>query len=123
MDAERLGAIRTRVEQATPGPWRWDYGLDGHNEGSIPCELCWSAPDYERTLFIETSEFCWNDRIWEDAEFIAAARQDVPDLLAEVERLTAENLRLTSELNLARGRFEGAVMAAGWERATTGESR
>jgi hypothetical protein len=46
---------------------------------------------------------------------------DAVALYQEVERLTAENQRLTSELNLARGRFEGAVMAAGWERAATGE--
>jgi cell shape-determining protein MreC len=46
----------------------------------------------------------------------------VEDLIEEVEHLTAENQRLTSELNLARGRFEGAMMAAGWEQAATGES-
>jgi hypothetical protein len=57
-------------------------------------------------------------------------REDITTLLgvvghlqAECVRLQAQNLRLTSELNLARGRFEGAVMAAGWERATTGESQ
>jgi hypothetical protein len=114
MDAERLAAIRARVEQATPGPWHAYIGVNtglwvvDQVLGPIVCSNL--GPDRNRYS-------------GPNADFIASAREDVPDLLAEVERLTAENQRLTSEFNLARGRFEGAVMAARWERATTGESR
>jgi hypothetical protein len=63
MDEKRLNEIKARAEAATPGPWvDW---LDN------PCDESWA-------------------RSWpQDAEFIGHARQDVPDLVAEVEWLTA----------------------------------
>lgn len=73
MTEEQLQAISARVNKATPGKWGavpiygedefYVYG-DNMNEG-VASEV------YEK----------------EDAEFIAHAREDVPALLAEVERL------------------------------------
>jgi peptide subunit release factor RF-3 len=57
-------------------------------------------------------------------------REDITTLLGmvghlqvECVRLQVQNLRLTSELDLARVLKAAAVTAARWERATTGESR
>jgi hypothetical protein len=66
---DELAAIRARVEAATPGPWRTHIYPMG--ESTIyGVGTCGAGP--------------------EDLAFIAAARTDVPDLLAEVERLRAE---------------------------------
>lgn len=80
-----LDAIRARAQAATPGPWwPWDRGVgwqiaigDGLDEWDRPKRL---LPEGQRT----------DIALREDAEFIAAARQDIPALLAEVERLRAE---------------------------------
>lgn len=77
-----LEAIRGRADAATPGPWwAWDRGVGWHiavgpgvDDRGRPDRL---LPEGERTDI---------DRR-EDAEFIAAARQDVPALVAELERL------------------------------------
>jgi hypothetical protein len=61
-----LTAIRKRAESATEGPWEWDESSN-----------CIDAPGFEVCI----------DAMNHDAEFIAHARQDVPALIAEVERL------------------------------------
>ena len=71
MTPERLAEIRARAEAATEGPWRIDgrrvvYERDGWAEMVTPI------------LHVSA-----------DATFIAAARTDVPELVAEVERLQA----------------------------------
>jgi len=90
---ERLAEIRERCEAATPEPWvirqcgetgelfvayRWD---DGEDSGLF--NMC---QDIEKT----------------DATFIAHAREDVPALLAEIDRLRARerkyNLMLLEQL-------------------------
>lgn len=70
MNAEQLNAIKERVAKATPGPWdEMDDLFVIEGDGLIIGEL------------IAKTE------IKADAEFIAAAREDVPALVAEVERL------------------------------------
>lgn len=68
---DELQAIKEREEMASSGPWKLTIARDGNfaisNEGS---------PEYVATYLYER-----------DAEFIAAARQDIPKLVAEVERL------------------------------------
>jgi hypothetical protein len=65
-----LAAIKARVEAASVGPWT------AHPDG-----LVW-APRLGDPVSASTEPA--------DAEFIAAARQDVPALIAEVERLRAQ---------------------------------
>ena len=80
-----LDAIRARCEAATQGPWRVDgstydedcnehlapYGLEGPNE-----RLIWSSGGGE-----------YAHPNMETAQFIAAARTDIPALLAYIDEL------------------------------------
>jgi hypothetical protein len=90
---EELAAIRQRADEATPPPWKADttvrgdcvvWGPDGSFIANQQAEPHWlPAPDGgTRAVVFDV------DR--RDSEFIAAARTDVPGLLSEVERLTAE---------------------------------
>jgi hypothetical protein len=72
---EELAAIKERTEQATPGPWT------NHEEEVVGQEVVDPAG---RTLVDVRG-----DHEEADAEFIAHAREDVPALLAEIERLRA----------------------------------
>jgi hypothetical protein len=96
MDKQRLDAIRARCEAATPGPWRdGDYGQMvwatnpyGHGDMRVADVRGWG-----HLTGVGTCNFT-PDKAAEiqDANyaFIAHARTDVPDLLAEVERLNEE---------------------------------
>lgn len=66
INAEKLNAIKERAAKATPGPWRSAglYGVRTQNDEALSIPL---RPS--------------------DATFIAHAREDVPVLVAEVERL------------------------------------
>lgn len=74
---ETLDAIKARVAAATPGPWyvhydqrRWvrAYGPSGDHD---------------------LADESWKENRDNDALFVAHARQDVPALLDEIERLQA----------------------------------
>ncbi|MEU5838816.1 hypothetical protein ABZ820_34845 [Streptomyces diacarni] len=74
MTPERVAEIAARVDAATPGPWRVDDDW---------AEI--KAPD------LDTIADYWEPtRESGNGAFIANAREDVPALLAEVERLRAE---------------------------------
>ena len=82
---ERLAEIRAREQAATRGPWTnpWE-----EEPSTGKCQGIW-GPYVEPVIGVE-----WHDGprlavLEADAAFIAASRQDVPDLLAEVERLRA----------------------------------
>jgi hypothetical protein len=91
IDEKRLEAIECRSRHATPGPWETFQGDDLQNpedydgpypkwRGVIP-----SAPGSEPVV-----ERCKGDGYTDsilNTDFIAHARQDVPDLVAEVRRL------------------------------------
>jgi len=66
---ERIAGIRERVASATPGPW------DAHVHASAVWPL----------IRVGSPE-----NVEADAVFIEHARDDIPFLLAEVDRLTAE---------------------------------
>jgi hypothetical protein len=98
VDTERLAEIRARVERATAGPWHVT-GLPGQ----------WLAADgYETGMTYHVFESAQrgdgecSSMLKEDAEFVAHARVDVPDLLAEVARLTAALARATEEREALR---------------------
>ena len=87
MTPEELAAMRARVAAATSGPLfvinrgtAYDYDIDAL--------IASPFHGYTRGMF-------WRK---EDAEFYAAARDDVPALLDEVERLCVENARLRAAL-------------------------
>jgi hypothetical protein len=81
---DRLEKIRARAAAASPPPWTWrrDPWLDVYLELEAPTGLV-----------IEPA--LWDDGYKgfglspADAEFLEHARQDVDDLLAEIERLRA----------------------------------
>lgn len=82
MNQEQLNAIKERVEKTTPGPW------------IVAPEKC--GPEGQSVY--ESDSFGWicevgdpyprgNNRPQENMEFIAHAREDVPALITEIERL------------------------------------
>lgn len=81
MTQEQLEAIRKRAEAATAGPWE----LDG-DDGGI-----WNNGGFN---FLGTARNFYDD----DANFIAHSREDIPALLAEVERYRKIERRLNEEV-------------------------
>lgn len=81
-DVLDLEAIKERYEKATEGPWKrrgdWIDGGD-YDEVLAPRPVSCMTYCYGGSSQIEMEDA--------DAEFIAAARSDVPALVAEVERL------------------------------------
>lgn len=79
-----LNAIKKRAEHATEGPWYFTE-FDRYH----------ISPDIEDGMEIAEAY------AEHDAAFIAHARQDVPALIAEVERLRTQQARLIAELEKA----------------------
>lgn len=89
MDEKRLKEIEERAAKATPGPWT-TAGID-------------RRPYISNTLRVQDTNF-WNLANFinaEDASFIAASRQDITDLLAEVKRLRGLLFRVLEEGHIA----------------------
>lgn len=79
LTAEQTEAIRKRTEAATEGPWNWrGWGNTLIGRGSRIGYVV-KAVKVEIDAEIDVNS--------KDADFIANAREDVPKLLAEVERL------------------------------------
>lgn len=73
--------IKARAESATPGPWYHQQTFSGqHFVGAGPSD----APT---PLALMHGSFAEQSR---NAAFVTAARTDIPELIAEVERLRAE---------------------------------
>ena len=89
----RLGEIKARADVATPGPWHaWDRGIGWEvHKGEECAPGCGRSCDALNGEFRETFTRA-------DAEFIAAAREDEPWLVSEVERLTAERDALAAQV-------------------------
>lgn len=85
-----LAAIRARADAATPGDWE---ATNNHRILGPPPALPSHSLPRDLNPVAEAGNYA-------DALFIAAARTDVPALLAEVERLTAG----AAALNLEVGR-------------------
>jgi hypothetical protein len=79
-----LDAIKARAEAATEGPWRAD---DEHGlmPGAAPA-WCVSRSGADGTYLSDVA-YTTGTHEQGDAEFIAHARTDIPELVAEVERL------------------------------------
>jgi hypothetical protein len=85
---ERLEAIRKRAEAATPGPWRATqrgFGYPMFEGGPVERMSDVHALNGELMPMGRTA-----DESKANADFVAAAREDVPWLLSELERLEKE---------------------------------
>lgn len=108
--AADLDAIRAREEVATLGPW--DYRPPRSVDGTIH-----SVADthgvilrMEDTGYSERSSWAQRQR---DAQFIAHAREDIPALLAELDRLRVENEELQRARDEAVRELHGAQLVVG----------
>lgn len=82
---DRLEEIKQRLENATPGPWIAQNGGEG-DDTSI-----WfvSTKDSQPKTWQAVAE-CGFSLPFSNADFIAHAREDIPFLLAEIERLKTD---------------------------------
>lgn len=83
LNKEQLDEIKARVEKATPGEWFYDSYT-----------VCTDEVFDDEGNLVETVTLDYADRHGDvhfkketDAQFVAHARQDVPALIEEVERL------------------------------------
>lgn len=105
MTPERLAEIKKRESKATPGPWE----TEGHS-GAVAVSPVPRHPEATKRrvacMVADCPEWPWNE--WQgetfypgasyNASFIAHARTDVPDLVAEVERLRLALQNITNVL-------------------------
>jgi cell division protein FtsB len=90
MNPTYLEAVATRESKATKAPWFQFWGGEpnmigaslGNNEVLLLAEIFTKSEDGRNP----------------DADFMAHAREDVPNLLAEVKKLEAENQQLRAEV-------------------------
>jgi len=105
MTPERLTEIKARAAAATPGPWeRREF-----RHGSGTCYVLADIGGVDDYLIADCTAF-------ENTEFIANARQDIPDLVAEVESLTEkgqglciQNGQLLIEIHDVKRERDGAM--------------
>jgi hypothetical protein len=115
MDEQQLAEIEERVSRATPGPWRSGHG------GVLFARKCrpndnahghYAAPygiSVEGTFKPAGGYLPDRDEANATADFIAAARQDVPALLVEVARQRDTLDHLASDLEAERAGTAGMV--------------
>ena len=95
-------AVTALLEGVTPGPWRTD--------GPPWNQTVWSSED-NRVCFMAHTNGLDDERDISTARFIAAARELVPALSAERDRLAAQVAQLQRELDAAKVRAERAEYA------------
>ena len=88
-----LAAIRARAEAATKGPWEVCAFDSGHSKFEMSVSVITESAG-DRICDMDGLGRTWNeidarDDGMADAEFIAHAREDIPALLAELDRLNA----------------------------------
>jgi hypothetical protein len=92
MTPDELAKIRERAEKATPGPWGFgepyknDEYFDLHSHSlEAPKEVC-GEPYGVISALGQSSDSFWI-RNPADVDFIQNSREDIPKLLAEIDRL------------------------------------
>lgn len=90
-----LSAIKYRVVCATAGPWKAMPPDDDSKRWFIRRLIGVQDVPPENFYICLLLEF--GNRLYEDATFIAHARQDIPDLIAEVEKLRYHLNHMISE--------------------------
>lgn len=78
----RLDEIEARANAATPGPWK--YGVNKYKENSWSVKTDGPLSSKRVIYYVNDPE---DDQEHVDATFLAAARSDVPALVAEIRRL------------------------------------
>lgn len=101
MTDERLAEIEAREKVATHGPW--NYSGVPYNLYEDPT-IFGPNDEYIAQTVYDMQSGSQNHNIDEDTIFIAHARQDVPDLIAEVRRLQDE-LRLEKSITESESRW------------------
>mgnify|MGYP006921282904 CR=1 FL=1 len=105
----QFDAIRERASLATPGPWKVDEDLHPRSQDSTQKNETGQSPRglvvvvLSEGATVSSNPFVLVTRT--DAEFVAHAREDVPLLLAEVERLTLAIVNRTMTTCVAGGDF------------------
>lgn len=121
MTTERRASIKARCDAATPGPWK--TGKDDFTKNII------EAAKDRGTIIVQRRDdynMHWNSLIpieqtFADAAFIAHARQDIPDLLAEVERWQRVTRYLAKKLTHDDGSENSGFPSGKWQGATHGD--
>jgi len=91
MTPERIAELQALCEKATPGPWIWAddqmwFYADYQKRGDLEQN---SDGSWKFVSIIETEDGHYGPKE-NDRDFIAAARTALPELLAELSRLTRE---------------------------------
>lgn len=110
INAEQLNAIKERAAKATPGPWK--FGATG---------LLHSVETHEQLLRTQIPGGIVAR--WVDTQFIAHSREDIPALVAEVERLNTVKHRLNSDVELYRKQYEGTQIQLSESEAENAQLR
>jgi hypothetical protein len=81
---EELAAMKARIGATTPGPWTSHFEGRDHMGGDSFIETA------TQDIYISAEDYAGGGgHFCADQDFIAHARQDMPRLIAEVERLRA----------------------------------
>lgn len=96
MNAEQLSAIKERAAKAMPGPWYRGESYEQMYPGY------YVASEANGLIVLAEEEGILRD---EDVQFIAHAREDVPALVAEVERLQSIIIARDIEYRLWQGDY------------------
>ena len=86
MDDAELKAIENRCQAASPGPWR--AFVEGRDHWGGDAFIRVSDDDDEPDMYVSrATSGGLRPASSDDLDFIAAARQDIPNLLAEIRQL------------------------------------
>ena len=85
MTDEEIARLKGLCEKATPGPWRCDDVLI--HQDDLPATYAISDEDEQSIAVLGQIQGIKGRQIIRNAEFIAAAREAIPALCDEVERL------------------------------------
>lgn len=106
---ERIAEIRGREKAATQGPWRAKCEiLEADECGNATAEMTYVSTN-DKGICILYGRGHDDANTQEDATFIAHAREDIPALLDEVERLRAENERQKEVISFLGDAAKGLV--------------
>ncbi|WP_406735388.1 hypothetical protein OG508_28260 [Streptomyces sp. NBC_01108] len=97
MTPDRLAGILARAAAATPGPWCNDAWEIYQGAEYVPGVSAWLGETCRAVGYSEQDQA--------NAAFVAAARTDVPELVAAVQLLTAKVAGLEAQRDRRRGRL------------------